>query len=245
MNLVLQEILQSGKVRSHSGEPFDLGLVHVPRQQGEFLQQLIFETKPKVSLEIGLAFGISALFISEAIRSVQGTRHIVIDPFQSDSFKNIGLNNLYNAGFEDLVEFHELPSSTVLPKLECAGTRIDFAFIDGAHSFEAVFVDMFYTDRILRVGGILAIDDTHFPAVLEALRHFLDSGRYSLVGTLTASSADQGPRWKKAIRIFIRSVCKYFPALKRILRLEFSDCNASLAIAPDVRCVALRKEREG
>ena len=244
MNPVLQEILQSGKVRSNSGESFDLGFVHIPQREGEFLEQLILEARPKVSLEIGLAFGISALFISEAIRLVKGTRHIVIDPCQSDSFKNIGLNNLYNAGFEDLVEFHESPSCTVLPKLECAGTRIDFAFIDGAHSFEAVFVDMFYTDRILRVGGILAVDDTHFPAVLEALRHLLDTRRYSLVGTMTDSSADHRPRWKKAIRVFIRSLCKYFPALKRILRLEFSDCNAQLAIAPDVRCVALRKERE-
>jgi len=244
MNPVLQEILQSGKVRSNSGEPFDLGFVHIPQQEGEFLQQLIFEARPKVSLEIGLAFGISALFISEAIRSVKGTKHIIVDPFQSDSFKNVGLNNLYNAGFEDLVEFHESPSCTVLPKLECEGTRIDFAFIDGGHSFEAVFVDMFYTDRILRVGGILVIDDTHFPAVLEALRHFLETGRYGVVGTLTVSSADQAPRWKKAIRVFMRSVCKYCPAFKRILRLEFSDCNAQLAIAPDVRCVALRKERE-
>ena len=244
MNPVLQEILQSGKVRSHSGESFDLGLVHIPQQEGEFLRQLIFEANPKVSLEIGLAYGISALFICEAIRSLKGTKHIVIDPFQSDSFRSIGLNNLYNAGFEDLVEFYESPSCTVLPKLEREGIKIDFAFIDGGHSFEAVFVDIFYTDRILGVGGILVIDDTNFPAVLEALRHFLDTGRYSLVGTLTASSADQAPQWKKAIRVFMRSVCKYWPALKRILRLEFSDCNAQLAIPPDVRCVALRKERE-
>lgn len=245
MNPVLQEILQSGTVRSHSGESFDLGFVHVPQQEGEFLQQLIFEARPKVSLEIGLAFGISALFISEAVRLVKGTRHIVIDPFQSDSFQNIGLNNLYSAGFQDLVEFHESPSCTVLPELEATGTRIEFAFVDGAHSFEAVFVDMFYVDRILRVGGIVAVDDTHFPAVFEALRHFLDTGRYSLVGTIAAPPADQGPRWKKAIRVFIRNLCKQYPAFKRILRLEFSDSNAQLAIDPDVRCVALRKEREG
>ena len=241
MNPVLQEILQSGKVRSRSGELFDLGFVHISQRQGELLQQLIFETRPEVSLEVGLAFGISALFISEAIRAVNGTRHIVIDPFQSD-FKNVGLNNLYNAGFEDLVEFHESPSCTVLPKLEREGTRIDFAFLDGAHSFEGVFVDIFYTDRILRVGGILAIDDTHFPAVLEAVRHFLDTGRYSVVGRITNPSAD--PPWKKATRVFMRSVCKYCPAFKRILQLRFSDCNAQLAIAPNDRCVALRKERE-
>lgn len=244
MNPVLQEILQSGKVRSLSGEPFDLGLVHIPEREGEFLQELIFETKPKVSLEIGLAFGISALFISEAIRSVKGTKHIVIDAFQSDLFKSIGLNNLHNAGFEDLVEFHESPSCTVLPKLEREGTKIEFAFLDGAHSFEGVFVDIFHTDRILRVGGILAIDDTHFPTVLEALRHFLETGRYSLVGTVPGFSADHVPWWKRATRFFIRSVCNYCPALKRIFRLEFSDCSPQLAIPRDVRCVALRKERE-
>jgi len=46
---------------------------------------------------------------------------------------------------------------------EAQGERIDFAFIDGAHTFDHVLVDFFYIDRMLNVGGIVAFDDVGFP----------------------------------------------------------------------------------
>ena len=35
----------------------------------------------------------------------------------------------------------------------------DFIFIDGWHTFDYTLVDMFYADRLLRIGGYLLIDD--------------------------------------------------------------------------------------
>jgi predicted O-methyltransferase YrrM len=75
-------------------------------------------------------------------------------------FDGLGLANLDRAGYARLVEFHDEPSYRALPALEAAGQRIEFAFIDGWHTFDYVMVDFFYVDRMLRVGGIVVLDDT-------------------------------------------------------------------------------------
>ena len=53
---------------------------------------------------------------------------------------------------------------------EAQGERIDFAFIDGAHTFDHALVDFFYIDRMLNVGGIVAFDDLGFPCIEKVCR---------------------------------------------------------------------------
>jgi hypothetical protein len=62
MNSILEEILRTGYSQSANRQ---LIKVHsqIPREEGAFLQEIISEVKPQVSLEVGLAYGISALFI--------------------------------------------------------------------------------------------------------------------------------------------------------------------------------------
>ena len=57
------------------------------------------------------------------------------------------------------VAFHAARSEDVLPLLELG--PLDYALIDGSHSFPQVFIDWFYIARPLRVGGTLMVDDTH------------------------------------------------------------------------------------
>lgn len=115
------------------------------RQEGEFLQKIIDEAKPKQSLEIGLAYGVSSLFICDALARIPGARHIIVDPAQFDAeyWKGAGLNNLKAAGYSEMIEFYNLPSHIALPKLESDGRQVEFAFIDGAHQFDHVMVDFF------------------------------------------------------------------------------------------------------
>src|SRR5438128_902859 len=117
MNQVLEEILRAGAVRASSGEAIELGIYHIPPGEGEFLQQLIADFKPKDCLEVGLAYGISSLFICEALKSVGARRHIIIDAHQSTFFQGIGLRNLQAAGYDDLVDFYESLSCHFLPQL--------------------------------------------------------------------------------------------------------------------------------
>jgi hypothetical protein len=81
MNEVLQAILASKKVTTDSGieRPLDY---HIDSAEGEFVQSLIRKHRPRVILEVGCAYGISSLYIGEALREHGGTKHIIIDPGQ-------------------------------------------------------------------------------------------------------------------------------------------------------------------
>jgi len=162
VNEVLKQILETGTVTD--------GRVSVPvhsnvsKAEGQFLAEVIASTRPKSSIEIGMAFGISTLFLCEALAalSVPGT-HIVIDPHQHRAWKGIGLRNLREAGYEHMVRFIEAPSEIALPQLLQEGLRIDFAFVDGLHRFDQVLLEFYYLNRLLSVGGVLVFDDTDYP----------------------------------------------------------------------------------
>src|SRR5215472_12611873 len=141
MNSVLSEILETGATRTASGSGTVKVHSSISLAEGEFLRNLVRQLNPTVSLEIGLAHGISALFICDALKRREGTQHIVIDPNQhggrwGDSWDGIGIANLQRAGFGDIVRLIEEPSYRALATLEQSGQRIDFAFIDGWHTFD-------------------------------------------------------------------------------------------------------------
>ena len=102
-----------------------------------------------------------------------GARHIIIDPYQrrEDGYKGIGLYNLSRAGFGGRIEFFEQLSHRVLPQLEAQGRRIDFAFIDGWHTFDYAMIDFFYIDKMLNEGGIVAFDDADWGGVQKLCRY--------------------------------------------------------------------------
>jgi predicted O-methyltransferase YrrM len=129
------------------------------------------------TLETGLGFAISTLFICEGLlENGPGARHIAADPYQfrslpihTTTFAGVGLQNLEEAGVRDLVEFYEEESQIVLPKLLSEGRQLDLAFVDGNHRFEGAFLDLIYSGRLLKEGGIVFIDDTQFPGVRRAV----------------------------------------------------------------------------
>jgi hypothetical protein len=57
----------------------------------------------------------------------------------------------------------------VLPRIFAGGRRFDFAFIDGSHRFENVFLDLVFCGRLLGEGDVVFVDDTHHPAVAHAV----------------------------------------------------------------------------
>jgi predicted O-methyltransferase YrrM len=230
MNTVLQEIIKTQQVR-----PVDDGNsipLHssISDEEGLFLQNLVHKVDPKIILEVGLAFGISGLYICDALTIREGTRYIAIDPYQYDnesvwgSWGNgIGMANLRRAGFGDIVEVIAKPSHLALPQLEMTGQEIDFAFIDGWHTFDFTLVDFFYIDHLLRVGGIVAFDDVYWPAVKKVCRFVATNRAYAAVGTYGANS------WKRR-------------AVERLLTImPFYRSNFELGIRG--RCVAFRKEK--
>ena len=231
-------------LKSASGE---LVKVHsqVSKEEGEFLQKLILELKPKVSVEVGLAFGISSLFICEALTQVQAERHVVIDPSQSDAWKGIGLSNLKEAGYEKLVDFKEMSSHLALPQLEADGLKIDFAFIDGWHTFDYKLLDFFYIDRLLKVGGVVVFDDLLYPSVHRVCRYIITNRAYRVVDN--SSSLKQHKSWSKAQTLLktpvISKYLKRSTYLKRIAKPEVIEPDDKLGL-PAGNYIAFMKERD-
>lgn len=182
MNAVLDGLLTAGQITRADGTTVALHS-SATREEGEALQRLIRAHKPQVTLEVGLAYGISALFICEALAEVGGRTHIAIDPFQR-GWDNLGLRHLEQAGFGPLVEHHDAPSFRALPALEAAGRRVGFAFIDGWHTFDYAMVDFFYVDLLLEPGGVLVLDDAwSYPAIRKLARYIAKHRRYTPIDT--------------------------------------------------------------
>lgn len=239
MNSVLEEIIESGRVRTETGEGLPLEAT-IPVGEGLFLQKLIAEHKPTNSIEVGLAYGISTLFICDAINRNEKTRHVVIDPCQTADWRRIGLLNLDRAGFSDIIEFHEESSHVALPKLESSGYQFDFAFIDGMHTFDYALLDFFYIDRMLRVGGLVVFDDADYPGVNQVCKYVQENRGYKLHSSYP--DMDGAAFFKIHVRRRIGNMIK---AMRTIARKstggELRDVQSEMQFVPAPKCIAFVK----
>jgi hypothetical protein len=112
-------------------------------------------------------------FTSAALREVTAAKHIILDPYQHSVWEGLGLANLSRAGYLDIIDFHEIPSYQYLSRLAEERETIDFAFIDGHHIFDYVFVDLFLIDKLLRPRGIVILDDLSWPSLRSVCRYVL------------------------------------------------------------------------
>ena len=141
---VLAAILAQQSVTD--GETSDPLHSHISEADAVFITRLIQETRPQSSSRSGMAGTIFSTLIicGELERLGLTTNHIVIDPFQRTDWRGIGLRNVRAAGYDKFVEFHEERSEYVLPRLAHEGRRLDFALIDGWHSFDHALVEFFF-----------------------------------------------------------------------------------------------------
>lgn len=144
----------------------------IDRDEGLMIQRTIETLKPRIYLEVGLAFGISALYAQEALQQIgQDFTHIVIDPYQGEDWQNIGIKMLDEFAAKGSVRLIEQFSELALADLLRENIVIDVAFIDGMHTFDHALVDFFFINKMLRVGGVVIFDDAHWPSVGKLVRH--------------------------------------------------------------------------
>jgi len=208
---IINSIFASDEVQDSLGNSHKLNS-NVDLEEGDFLQKLIISNNFSKSIEIGCAYGISSLFISDAIHKNMG-KHLIIDPNQSTDWKGIGIQNLKKSGLTNF-RIIEKPSEVALPELFIDNETFDFAFIDGWHTFDHTLIDFFYINKMLRPGGIVVIDDIGMTGLNKLSRFIYNYPCYQYEGSVKVSFSK-----KRAVldslKSIIRGVAKCLPSKVR------------------------------
>jgi predicted O-methyltransferase YrrM len=198
---VREWLLRDGAVVSRAdGATRRLEPLAVSPAEGEALRGWVAREGVTRTIEIGLGYGISALFVCEGLLESGGpdARHVVLDPYQA-RLGNCGLQVLEEAGLVPLVEHHAEESQLALPRLLGEGRRFDLAFVDGNHRFDGVFLDLVYLGRLLRRGAVVFLDDYQLPAVVRAASFCLRNLGWTLEEVSPADALHQWAVLRTAI----------------------------------------------
>lgn len=201
MNPLLEQIYRSGYIEDSQGQRIELFPTSIPYEEGQAIYNLIRQVKPAHTLEIGLAYGISTLFICQALQDNGMGQHSAIDPMAIKLWGSLGLLNVQRAGLEPRLRFLEASSHVALPELLRQQERFEVAFIDGCHRFDYTLLEYFYLDKLLPVGGHLIFDDLDRPAIRKALAFILRNRNYQLAPEFAAPRL---PMWRLAARLLKR-----------------------------------------
>jgi predicted O-methyltransferase YrrM len=173
---VIERLVREGSsVARLDGTLHSLFPVAASAAEGEALREWVLREGAAQTIEIGLGYGISALHVCEGLlaNADPAARHVVIDPYQATRFSDCGLQFLEEAGVSELVEHHTEESQIALPRFLSEARSFEFAFVDGNHRFDGVFVDLFYLGRLVQPGGVVFVDDYQLPAVARAASFFV------------------------------------------------------------------------
>jgi len=228
MNAVLEKILQTNQVDDGDAQ-LPLHSEMSP-EEGALIDKVFRTVKPDTSIEIGFAYGVSALYACEALAANgKAAKHIVIAPFQHAHWNGIGLKNIMKAGYGHFVDFREERSEIALPALLAEGTRVQAAIIDGNHTFDHALVDFFFINKMLDVGGIVIFDDTNFPAISRLMEHILSYPAYELFATTSL-------QYQITVRSKMRrTLARWTQSPKLRRRWDYPSCMAFRKIAEDTR----------
>ena len=230
MNQVIAELERDGKTLLPTGERVPAHSAVGP-ESGRVIRRAIEVSSPMTGCEVGLAFGASSLYILDAMSNFGNGHLIGMDPAQHDgTWRGGGLDNIERAGFSDRYTFYEATSQAVLPRLADAGTRIQFGFIDGWHTFDHTLVDFFYLDRMLDIGGVLVFDDVGYPS-LQRLAHFIITNRaYSF---LDSAERPVATGWRNTAKALAQRV------FRPVVRDNHTPSEASRLLQAPINCSQL------
>lgn len=180
MNPVLMNMYKTGLTEDAAGQQVAAFPSGVILDTGTILYRLVRDHHYHNTLEIGLACGLSALFICQAHQERGLGIHTAIDPFETSRYRSTGLLNVQRAGLDNRLRFFPAPSCEVLPRLVAANERFDLAFVDGRHHLDYALVDFFYIDKLLKVGGVIVFDDLWLPAIRQVISFILRNRSFAL-----------------------------------------------------------------
>jgi len=204
LNALIEKIYQTKCVEDAEGNSLPAFPTSISYDAGMALGNIVNRIKPKRTLEIGMAYGISTLFICQALHDNGQGLHTAIDPFQKSNWNSIGLLNTKRAGLDGYLNFYEDHSHELLPQLLLRDEKFDFIFIDGKHLFDYALLDFFYSDKLLKVGGYILLDDLWMPSIRKVISFILRNRGYELKPEFIRKKHSL---WKRPF-IFLRDAAK-------------------------------------
>jgi predicted O-methyltransferase YrrM len=178
--------------RGIDGERHHLdGVTKISPSQGMWIYDFCRSTKPESTLEIGMAYGFSTLFILAALAKNLKGQHTAVDPFQKSRWHGIGLilanehstSSSAERAFR-LIEDFSVRASTDLAREE---QHFDLVFIDGNHRYDDVLVDFFLCAQMTSIGGHVILDDMWMSSVKTAVE-FIRTNRTDFREVVSTSS---------------------------------------------------------
>jgi predicted O-methyltransferase YrrM len=144
------------------------------------MYQFLKENPTECAIEIGMAYGVSSLAILTALEENNCGKLISIDPYPPgfDEIRKSAILAIKNAGLSHRHSHVHEESELALPRLCTEGVRPGFVYIDGHHGFDHAFVDFFFADKMLEVGGTIAFDDSQWRSVHRVIRYLLKHRHY-------------------------------------------------------------------
>ncbi len=192
---LLAEIYRTRTVTDSAGGTHKLHS-EVTRDEADLIARVIRTHRLTRTLEVGCAYGLSALAVCGALAEFPNPSHTIIDPGQHTEWLGIGLANLRRAGY-DFVQFIEEPSELALPQLLRDGRTFQLAVIDGFHTFDQTLLDFYFVARLLDEGGFVLIDDLHLPGIRKAARYIAKQPNFEVADV--AAPARFRPSWRRRL----------------------------------------------
>lgn len=161
------ERLEKSRAFEHRGETYPIGR-STPLTVCQKYHDLIIERPFKRILEIGTLYGQSTLFLAEAARATGG--HVTTIDLRTETrvwINNVRITNIHEvaerlikeAELDHIVKFVSGNSNKVMPLMIEEGKQFDFILVDGSHEYPVALLDFINADRLIRKGGIIAMDD--------------------------------------------------------------------------------------
>jgi predicted O-methyltransferase YrrM len=167
-----------------NGELFAMDSIsRISPQQGMWIYDLCRQLKPTKTVEIGLAYGFSTIYILAALHVNGSGSHVAVDPFQH-SYHDIGLSQPERVGMEQ--SFSHLSEKSVPAMADFSRRRelFEFIFVDGNHRFDDALVDFTLSAELCPLDGYVVLDDMWMPSI-QRTESFIRRNRKDFVEVTT------------------------------------------------------------
>ncbi|VEP18407.1 Methyltransferase domain-containing protein [Hyella patelloides LEGE 07179] len=153
-----QESNWVGDVHTHFQNSSSFG------EKGRILNTAIRIMLPQQCLELGTAYGMSALFIMEALKSIGDLGQLIT--VEGGELQYNLSSKILQEKYGDRINCHLGMTQDLLPELVKSVAKIDFIFHDAGHRKENYIRDFNTLLPVLKPGSVFLIDDIYWEDTL-------------------------------------------------------------------------------